>query len=301
MRRLRGCPASPTNLRPQSATRARRRRRARPLQVLWQRACWLTCILPTAIIPIVARAQPVSGDESARAHFDSGLAAVERREFETAVLEFSAAYDQKPHPATLLALGQAQAALGHSVEAVDALEHYLAEQGQELTAGRKAQVQALLREHQRRLGTVELRVNVDGAEITLDGQRVGQSPLLEPLKAVCGTHSIVVQKEGTAPWIRSVEVEAQRSLRLDATLAPPPAPQATLAQLSVTSPLPAVRVVVDGAARGSTPLGAPLLVTVGQHTAREWRPPRHPRHHGGLDGARRRNGVVVEPDSCRPS
>ena len=66
------------------------------------------------------------------------------------------------------------------------------------------------------VASVQLSSNPAGAEITIDGNYVGNTPSLIKLRP--GTHSIGMTLPGYAPWVRSVETAAGESRNFAATL-----------------------------------------------------------------------------------
>jgi hypothetical protein len=66
------------------------------------------------------------------------------------------------------------------------------------------------------VASVQLSSDPTGAEITIDGNYVGNTPSLIKLRP--GTHSIRMTLAGYAPWVRSVETAAGESRNFAATL-----------------------------------------------------------------------------------
>ena len=66
------------------------------------------------------------------------------------------------------------------------------------------------------VASVQLSSDPAGAEITIDGNYVGNTPTLIKLKP--GTHSISMTMHGYAPWVRSIETAAGESRNFAATL-----------------------------------------------------------------------------------
>jgi hypothetical protein len=64
--------------------------------------------------------------------------------------------------------------------------------------------------------SVQLSSDPAGAEITIDGSYVGNTPSL--IKLLPGTHSIKMTMPGYAPWVRSIETAAGESRNFAATL-----------------------------------------------------------------------------------
>lgn len=66
------------------------------------------------------------------------------------------------------------------------------------------------------VASVQLSSDPAGAEITIDGNYVGNTPSL--IKLGPGTHSIRMTMPGYAPWVRSIEIAAGESRNFAATL-----------------------------------------------------------------------------------
>jgi hypothetical protein len=75
--------------------------------------------------------------------------------------------------------------------------------------------------------TLLLAVNVPGADLSVDGEAVGQAPIA-PLEVEPGTHTVTAQAEGFKPFEGKVDVEPGQAARLDVDLRPD---ATTLAQL----------------------------------------------------------------------
>jgi tetratricopeptide (TPR) repeat protein len=87
----------------------------------------------------IARADDPRGD--ARAHYARGLELAGQNGYEGALREFNAAYAISPQFAVLFNIGQAHIALGHTVEAIEALSRYLRDGGDRVSPSRRTQVE----------------------------------------------------------------------------------------------------------------------------------------------------------------
>src|SRR5687768_9059850 len=72
-----------------------------------------------------ALAQEKSDPNEAARHFDRGYLLAQQGSLEAAIAEFKQAHALSPHPSVLYNLGQAYAASGRAVEAVQTLRKYL--------------------------------------------------------------------------------------------------------------------------------------------------------------------------------
>jgi len=92
--------------------------------------------------------------------------------------------------------------------------------------------------------------DVTGAEVVLDGETIGATPL-EGIEVRPGGHHFVVRMPRYRPWEATLEVEGGGHERvLEATLEP------NWADVTVTSEPPGARVSVDGEPAGTTPVVA---------------------------------------------
>jgi tetratricopeptide (TPR) repeat protein len=67
---------------------------------------------------------------------------------------------------------------------------------------------------------VDLRADVAGAAVLVDGVQVGQTPLAAPLSLPPGNHAIVLRAPGHLPAERQIEIKPGESQVLDITLPP---------------------------------------------------------------------------------
>jgi len=87
----------------------------------------------------IGRADDPRGE--ARAHYARGVELAGQNGYEGALREFNAAYAISPQFAVLFNIGQAHIALGHTVEAIEALTHYLRDGGDRISPVRRTQVE----------------------------------------------------------------------------------------------------------------------------------------------------------------
>lgn len=163
---------------------------------------------------------------SAREHFEKGVAAFNDRRFAEAGEEFDAAYRISPAFVVLYNIGQVDVALGRPVEAIDAFEKYLKQGASAVSTARRHEVLAEIEKQRARVGTIALRTFPEGAELRLNGLRVGKTPLMSPLRVNAGLHIVEATLDGHSPQTREVEVVGRAELALELTLEPLPAPTA---------------------------------------------------------------------------
>jgi hypothetical protein len=175
-------------------------------------------------------AKPNAADEAtkaeARARLEKGKKLYEEGAFEAALVEFQRAYELAPSYKILYNIGLIEQQLNDFVASLRAYERYLKEGGKDVTPARKSEVEKSIAALKQSIATVNVKVNVDDAEITVDDQSVGKSPLADAVLVNAGKRRIVATKDGrsTAKMI-SVAGGDTTTVNLEVpTAAPPPQP-----------------------------------------------------------------------------
>ena len=115
------------------------------------------------------------------------------------------------------------------------------------------------------VSTLTLSSSPSGAEVYLDGEYLGVTPL-EEIEVDAGEHSLRLAKEGYNEGEIALSVELGKELSHHYTLSTVPiAPVVTTGTLSVKSMPSGARVYVDGGYVGNTPLSSHVLEG-GRHT-----------------------------------
>lgn len=212
------------------------------------RACLFVCVAvfggpllggvlrsPDAVLgPSVALAQPQSEavKNLARERFNEGVAAYDAGRFEDARSLFLQSYALTRHPAILLNLGLAEMKSGHYVEAGNHLQQFLREH-RTATVDQQNDARSNVAEAKKRVGHLIVIVDIDGAQVTIDGVAVGTTPLLDPVFVAVGEHTVSATAAGKtatskATGARSTATPVTLSLQaLGVTPAAVPAPAPT--------------------------------------------------------------------------
>jgi hypothetical protein len=107
---------------------------------------------------------------------------------------------------------------------------------------------------------LNLRSTTSGAEVSIDGDSVGQTPVSKVLGLAAGEHTIRVARPGFAPYIDVFRTKPGQVAKIDVELVP------VAGVISLTSPTGAVRVFVDDKYIGDAPVESEL--TPGSHQVR---------------------------------
>ena len=235
----------------------------------------LIILLLRAARPAVA-AEP-DNKAAARAHFDKGVTAFSDRRFADAAEEFEAAYRLSPAFVVLYNIGQVNAALGRSVEAVDAYDKYLKQGASSITAERRQEVLDEIEKQRARIGTISVRTLPVGATVRLDGVLVGKTPLPVPLRVTTGRHVVEASLAEHASETREIFVAGRShesiELTLEAAASPAAVAPVAVAPPPVNPPAPSApstpqrsfieeHVVVENAGTPASPIARPAAEAV---------------------------------------
>jgi tetratricopeptide (TPR) repeat protein len=165
--------------------------------------------------------------EMARQRFREGVQFFDQRQYEKARLAFLQSYAIKPHPATLLNLGQSELRAGHPDDAAGHFSEYL-RTNTSANESEKQEAELGFTAAKAKVGEITVAVDASGAQVSVDGQEKGMSPLPGPLYMSPGTHALEarmndrnVTKNVTVAAGQAVSVNL--SFRAAAAAAAPPA------------------------------------------------------------------------------
>jgi hypothetical protein len=104
------------------------------------------------------------------------------------------------------------------------------------------------------VGQLVLQGSTVGAEIFIDGERIGVTPLAGPLTLTAEEHTIKIVKPGYAPMIDVIRVQKKKQTKLEVELTP------VAGILRVRANVPEARVFIDGKFVGEAPLETDMPV-----------------------------------------
>lgn len=140
-------------------------------------------------VALPASAQDDPTTKQARARFQEGVEFYDKGQYDNARASFLQAYALKKHPAVLLNLAQSSLKAGHPLEASQYFQQYLKEATTATPAQRK-DAESGLAEARQKIGRIEI-VAPAGTQVTLDDKdRLGPTPLAEPVDVEPGPHTL---------------------------------------------------------------------------------------------------------------
>ena len=163
----------------------------------------LGCAVVLAAIstfPLEAASQPVlSGEEAAKladAYFLRGKALLKDGKVKDAYKEYKASWDLKKSYDIAANLGNIEYELGMPRDAAEHLAFSVRNAAVSVGSDRLDKIKKVLDQAKALVSVVIVRVNVDGAEVLIDGESVGRSPISEELYVDPGPRTIEARLSG---------------------------------------------------------------------------------------------------------
>jgi hypothetical protein len=200
-------------------------------------AMLLACLL-VASSARSARAQEASDTSQAADLRRRGNEAMDARRFGEALALYRQAHSLSQDAALLYNQGRALEGLGRYAEALAQLEKFDAEAAPALKA-RVPGLARMLAEVRSHVAFVDVKSNVAGAHVNMQGNDVGTTPLATTLKLDPGRATLEIVAEGYEPYRREIDLEGGRTVVIDATLLPKPVPVSPPSQAAPVTAAPA--------------------------------------------------------------
>lgn len=178
--------------------------------------------------PMEADGSPAISDR-ARALYQEGIKAADAKNWAGAHAAFLEAYKQSDHYQIAANLGSMEIKLGRYRDAAEHLAVYLRKAPSDKVKDRMRAL-AFFEEAKKKVGTVQVRVNVNGAEILVDDKVVSLSPPVDDLFVEPGPRFIKARMAGHKSNETTIEAGPGTTHQVSLTLekmaaeAPPPPP-----------------------------------------------------------------------------
>jgi hypothetical protein len=217
-----------------------------------------------AIACLLSASSAASADDAmtdtARELFAKGFKAAEQHRWDQCRAALLAAFAIRPHPQVAGNLAACELKLGLHRDAAEHIAYFLRELKPDAPREKRMYAEAGMREAQAKIEAVQVTVNVNGAEVRLDGKVVGRSPLLDPVFVMPGPHTFDAIADGFPIASASIDAKAagMRDLALVLKRAEPPPPPVVVVPPEARPVWPAV--VTGALAVGGLAVGAGLTV-----------------------------------------
>ncbi|MGD0525209.1 MAG: PEGA domain-containing protein [Polyangiaceae bacterium] len=191
------------------------------------RALATSVLFAAALLATTAARADDASNRQAFKHFQRGVALYGEADYRAALVEFKRAYSVAPNPAVLYNVGETQYQLQDYAGALTTFEHFLAE-----TApgdAHRTEVEGDLETLRARVGHLTITTIPTGADVTIDDQPVGKTPLDRAVLVSIGHRKVMASLTGRPATTRYVDVAADDTLTVTIQLPEPSVPTAALA------------------------------------------------------------------------
>jgi tetratricopeptide (TPR) repeat protein len=180
--------------------------------------------------PAVENVMAVAGQEvnvtlhivptvSARDLFENGTALYKQSRWADAEAAFQKAWDLHRSFDLAANLGDCELRVGQNREAAEHLAYALRELPLSTNPTRRERIQQLLAQARALVGALRVRVNVPGADISVDGRAAGVSPLADEVFIDPGPHIVEARLQGYVSVERALDVQAGQAVDVALELA----------------------------------------------------------------------------------
>ncbi len=171
--------------------------------------------VPTAMGP-KPLAETLSGP--AKDDYDAGMTAYSLKDFGGASIKFSAAHDKAKDARLLFNLASCEKNLRHYVKMRTHLQRYLAEGGALLTQKDREDAEALIAAIEPFISTLKVVVDQPGADVLIDDEVAGKTPLEKPIAVDLGSRKVRIHKEGFKDFEATIVVGGDKEAVVEAKL-----------------------------------------------------------------------------------
>lgn len=156
--------------------------------------------------------------DAARRSFQRGVSSYTEGNFSVALEAFQDAYRIAPHPSVRVNMANCYEQLGRPVEAVDHFSRFLIE-SPDAPADQTREIRATITRLRQTIGEVFLRVEPEGATITIDRMTILRAPVIDAIQLAEGAHRFEITADGFATVTREVSVDGgeRQELRIGLT------------------------------------------------------------------------------------
>lgn len=189
-------------------------------------------------LPVTGLAQgPLAPSPEARkqasTHFHRAVSLFEEEAFRAALIEFERAYAIAPDYRLLYNIGRTYIELHDYLHAIQSYERYLADGREGVPAESREQVERDLISLAERVGRLSIHANRDAAEVYVDEQQVGITPLAATVAVNVGRHRVFARAKDGATGETAVDVAGGDLVDVTVELVAPLVTQAPAANTAV--------------------------------------------------------------------
>jgi hypothetical protein len=141
-------------------------------------------------------------------------------DFAGALIKFKSSYSASKDARLLWQMAACEGKLHHYARALGLMGQYLKDGGNLLTDQDRTDAGAAIKAMEPLTSAVVVKVNEADADVSVDGEVVGKTPLADAVRVDIGEHKIAVHKDGFHDFTKDVTVTGSNQVPVDAQLAP---------------------------------------------------------------------------------
>lgn len=164
-------------------------------------------------------AQPQSKSDEAKSRYLKGVELHDEGDYQAALIEFRRSYELVPNFNVLYNIGQEYFQLADYANALRTFQQYMDEGGRRIPPNRKETVERDIEKLKSRVATLNVNVNVQGAEVRIDDQLI-VTPIPGPVLVSAGKRRVEVSKQGYRTSSKTIEVAGQETRDVPFNLQP---------------------------------------------------------------------------------
>lgn len=222
----------------------------------------LAAVAAVASVTIGADVRADDPGKEAEEHYLRGKVLLKSGDVKGAYLEYKASWDLKQSYDIAANLGNLELDQGMPRDAAEHLAFALRTVAVTVPQDRVEAMRALFEKARRLVGAATVKVNVPGAEILVDGQSIGRSPLAGDIFLDPGKRTIEARLTAYTPEKKVVEVTRSTTVPVDFVLVLAAATSGSAAPLATGAPLPPPKSMVPvgvGVATAAAALGVGIV------------------------------------------
>lgn len=197
------------------------------------RRCIALVLAATIVVPSVAVIEPGTAYAQAKRkplreqlpppaqkHWDAALELYKAGKWDGARTSFMAAYDASKNPRVLFNVAVCEKNMERYADAIATYRRELDEGKGQLVQDEELEVKQQIEGLSKFIATVVLDVSEPGAEVSVDGKKVGTSPIKDPVTVAIGERRIRAVKPGFADANQTVDLKGGEAKTLTLKLEP---------------------------------------------------------------------------------
>jgi acyl dehydratase len=196
----------------------------------------LAALATSAAVTLSADSRGADPGKQAEEHYLRGKMLLKSGDVKGAYLEYKASFELKQSYDIAANLGNLELDQGMPRDAAEHLEYALRTVAVNVPEDRVKAIRGLLEQARRLVGAATVKVNIDGAEVLVDGRSVGRSPLPGEIFVDPGKRTIEARLSPYTPAQKSIDIARAASVPVELTLVLPSATATASAAPSGSAP-----------------------------------------------------------------